>query len=301
MSSKKQISIVYKIVILVIIGVVPYFILLSRHIINSDPFYWKTTHRAENLIIGDSRIQKGIAPFLLKEHSGTDKDWLNIAFTGLNSPYGEAYNNFIKRKLKKPENGRSAQYILGVQPGMIMEYSKFQRRREDDFRIYQLWTVNQHPNLEYIIRNVNANRPLLNEMLFRSEKQITTYKDGWVEYNGQINNPQLFRGGRIFDKRFVKSEYREEKLVELVDYLLQYGKVYLVRLPIDVNLSNLEDEHAPYFKDFMIEIASRKDVYYLDYSSVGDQFEYYDFFHHLNGQGARAFTTLLAMDISQLK
>lgn len=289
----------FKFALLVLIVFVPYFILLKNFIKTSDPFYFKTTHKGENLIIGDSRVQKGISPAILKGHLNDEKEWLNLAFTGLNSPYGDIYNNFIKRKFDSSRGLKDHIFILGVNPGMIMELFEG-GKTEEDFRVFNLLFVNQNPNFEYIIRNTNGVRPLLNELLIPAKKEQIIHEDGWVEVPEQLEDRPRFNRLGIFSKFYVRSHYREQKLSELVNYFVNYGKVYLVRMPANKRLSKLEDEFAPHFQSFIENLATNKRVYYLDYSNDGECFEFYDHYHHLSGNGARDFNAMLANDIEAL-
>ena len=291
-----------KIAALLLIAGIPYYMLLTRQIKKLDPFYWKSTYASPNLIIGASRAQKGLAPSVLQEELNLEHKALNLAFTGVDSPYGKPYFNLIKRKIKDtPTEGL---FVLSVHPVSVMDYEFANGRREEGFRFYDLWSVNSNPNYEYIFRNVNGVQSLLPQLLFRG-KQGREYDiihdDGWIERTyPEERKPKSLDEVRALNIRPVRSEKREEWLQKMVQFLKQKGKVVIVRMPVKQDILEKEEEVFPKFSSFVASIATSEEVLFLDYTHRGDEFTYFDAYHHLDAQGARLFTKLIAKDIQEL-
>jgi hypothetical protein len=290
-----------KIAALLLIAGIPYYMLLTRQIKKLDPFYWKATYASPNLIIGASRAQKGIAPVVLQEALKLEDKALNLAFTAVDSPYGKPYFDLIKRKIKDTPTGKL--FILSVHPISIMDYEAANGRREEGFRFYDLWAVNANPNYEYLFRNVNGVQSLLPQLLFKG-KQGREYDiihdDGWIERTyPEERKPKSIDEVRALSIRPVRSAKREKWLRKTVQFLKEQGVVVLVRMPVRQDILSREEEVFPEFSTFVASMADDEGVSFLDYSAQGDDFTYFDAFHHLDGQGARSFTRLLAEDIQE--
>ena len=290
---------VIKLAVLLLIAGVPYLYLVGNRIMSEDTFYWKTTSSADHLIIGGSRSQKGISPAILSQELELEGHFINLAFTLVNSPYGSYYNYFIKRKLNSVNRDKTSVFILEVTSGLMMDFEEERFPRERDFRIYDLFMVNQHPNIEYFIRNSNARNPTLKELLQDNPRleHLGIHRDGWVEYLGQRDTLIPLEDLRVYAREFVRSPEREDAFIDLVSYLKARGEVVLVRLPIHPDVAEVEDFRSPFFIPFIEKIADRQGVHFIDYSGRGENFEYFDQYHHLTGKSAREFSHLLARDI----
>lgn len=291
-----------KIAGLLLIAGVPYYILLTRQIKKLDPFYWKATYASPNLAIGASRAQKGLAPMVLQEELNLEHKALNLAFTGVDSPYGKPYFDLIKRKVK--DTSTEGLFVLSVHPVSVMDYEFANGRREEGFRFYDLWSVNSNPNYEYIFRNVNGVQSLLPQLLFKAKQgreYDTIHDDGWIErtYPEELK-PKSIDEVRALNIRPVRSVSREKWLQKTIAFLKQKGKVVLVRMPIKQDILEKEEEVFPEFSTFIASMAAEEGVSFLDYTDRGEVFTYFDAFHHLDAQGARTFTKLLAKDIQAL-
>lgn len=297
---KKNIAFVGKGLALVLVAIVPYYFLLKDKIEEHDPFYYKATYQSPYLVLGASRAQKGISPNLLEEELQLEHKALNFAFTAVASPYGEPYFDLVKRKLGEISN--KGLFILSVHPAGIMDYELARGRREEDFRFYDLYSVNRNPNPEYVLRNITNNRSLLTLLLYRTEqkqKYDVMHYNGWVERTP----PDSIRPKRIEDLpaanrlQPIPSPNREKWLQRMVEYLSQHGQVVLVRLPIKKAIREEESKVLPHFESFITELSKTTGVPYLDYGNFADSLTYLDNFHHLDGPGAKTFTRRLAQDI----
>lgn len=294
-----------KLVIVLGLGVIP-FSLHHLHLVEKkDAFYWKSTYAAPSLILGGSRALKGIAPQVVASELGLEeKSVLNFAFTGIHSPYGERYFNLIKRKIESDKN--QSIFILSVLPMSIMDIKDQSKKREAEFKFYDLWGVNSSPNFEYVIRNPRSRISVLEKLYNEKEKdervkpalQSIVHENGWVET--KLLRERKNKTGRSIDKlikwEMTNSKEREEWLKKTVNYLSQFGEVYLVRLPISSIMLEKERALFPHFNNFIQEIAVGPNIHYLNFSEYTG-YQFIDTHHHLSGKSAREFTLHLAKAI----
>lgn len=296
----KYLQLLLKLLILIMLGGIPYYIYLHKLITENDAFYWKSTYSSSTLIIGASRATQGISPNILEEELGLEHKALNMAFTGIHSPYGKEYLNLIKRKINYDHT--PGLFILSVHPGNLADYKGGGGRREEAFRFYDMWMVNSNPNPEYIIRNISGRQSLLPVIITKIKPRRDfdiLHRNGWIERT----TPQEKRLRDIEDLKAmqyepIRSPNREQYLDRTVEYLSQYGKVVIVRMPISFKAKWREDVFFKNgFDELMQEIADRHGVQYIDYSTDGTSYEYNDGIHHLDGPSAERFTRQLAKDI----
>jgi hypothetical protein len=290
-----------KLLSLVCLVTIPYFLVQYKFMKNEDPFYWKATHQAEHLIIGGSRALKGIFPSVIGPELGLEEgEMLNFAFTGVLSPYGPKYSHAIKRKLKPTDKTRI--FILSVCPGNVMDFSEATEKRENGFRFYQLWTMNTHPNYEYVLRHPRSGKSLVEEWCHvRDKKNITgrVFTDG-AKGTYLPKNYQAIEKEKVIRFALERSLEREEALNRLVAFLSEMGDVFLVRMPVSTKTFTEEDEIYPAFNANMEALANNyRSAKYLNYTSTveRDSFRYSDGNHHLEGSSAEHFSYILAQDI----
>lgn len=274
-------------------------VLATRSSILEDRFYWKVAYPASALIMGNSQPGEGINPAIIEQSVEMKGRMLNIAFDGTNSPYGAPYLKFIKRKLRRGVlNGL---FILSVSPEVVSDFADGYGRREEQFMYFDLWSVNIHPNVEFLFRRLGHNNSLLMDILKESEenRNFTNHKNGWceVKVKHMKPKPKFFRPQ--FKQELVPSDIRLDYLEETINWLKERGDVILIRMPIDKAALKAERNVYPGFKEVIQGIASARSVPFWDYSDEGDQFIFHDHSLHLESRGAVAFSELLAKDIKQ--
>lgn len=294
-------------VYLLIVGV-PYGWVQYELVTQNDAFYWKSTYASNTLVLGGSRAMKGVSPDILKESWSLKHEALNLGFTGVHSPYGNAYSRLVKRKIlhRSDEDHR---FILSVNPGLIMDFADARQPREKDFGFYDLYMVNTHPNMEYIFRQPRDVKPLFFKWLDFDRETLdarkTVFKNGYVETHSTAqDNKELANREQLIKYDMVRSAEREGQLTQLVTDLSEVGEVYLVRLP--VSLKMLEEENKLYreFNGKMRAIAESSDrVFFLNFArrKGAARFEFSDGHHHLTGESARGFTQQLVSRIGKDK
>lgn len=85
--------------------------------------------------------------------------------------------------------------------------------------------------------------------------------------------------------KFKFSKYRLNKLEETITYLNQYGRVYLVRLPVHRDMFKLEQQLMPDF-NVKIEGLHSKTERYIDLTPKNDSYKYTDGNHLYKSSGA---------------
>jgi hypothetical protein len=273
----------------------------------NDPYYWKSVYRANTLILGGSRALKGISPQKLKAELNLKGEVLNLAFTGVQSPYGKLYLELIKRKIKQSDDA-SYLFVLSVNPGLLMNFADLREPRESYFPFYKLWSVNAKPNIEYLFRHPREGRALLTTLVLdpsRSRGGREVYRDGYAANFLPDNFARPENSGREkllkYDMR--QSAEREQYLSETVAYLSALGPVYLVRLPVSNRMLKEEQAVYPGFNEMIQRVArNNTNTYYLDYTTKRGNFSYRftDGNQHLEGSSALLFTQQLANDIKNV-
>ncbi|WP_020539507.1 hypothetical protein [Lewinella cohaerens] len=294
---------ILKLVLFCLLVITPYFYLQYTLMKAHDPFYWKATGKADHLVLGGSRALKGVFPHVISKELQLEGEMLNFAFTGVLSPYGDKYFSAIKRKLKPAtENGI---FILSVSPGSIMDFSDAIDARENNFRFYKLWGMNQHPNIEYVLRHPRSGSALLVEWL--SEEREAKNNVNRVFQNGANGTylPEDFKPKSravVMHYDMEKSPVREASLAALIRFLSERGHVFLVRVPVSHQIREEENLIYPFFDEAMSRLChQKKDIWYFDYTDSIQQntYRFSDGYHHLEGNSSDKFSRALAKDIKK--
>ena len=245
----------------------------------TDPFYLRfSSKKQQNLIIGSSRAAQGIQPETLK--SITNKKFYNYSFSNLHSPFGETYLNAIKYKLNK--RSKEQIFIICINPWTLSSICD-NPENESEFRelkaeLASTMFFNLKPNFFYLLKNY----PKSFYQLLIKDKHMYLHKNGWLEINIEMDSTSL--NNRLNDKiimyqehslNFTFSSTRNNYLLNTISYLKEYGKVYLIRLPIHNKIMKIESHTFPYFEDSIknsIEISNG----YLDLTNLNSKFTYTD-------------------------
>ncbi|MCB0568804.1 MAG: hypothetical protein KDC66_03535 [Phaeodactylibacter sp.] len=296
----KAITLIAKLLALLAAVGIPYLFLLYRWVQANDFDYCKATYAANSLILGDSRTRKGIAPQALQEELGLQGKILNLAFNGVNSPYGELYYKLIRKKVAR--GATDGLFVVTVDPGSVMDYQGAYGQREADFKFYKLWCANADPNIEYLIRNVSGKNSLATELISprkRWRSYEVFHKNGWVERRPSGIQVRSFSEMKFNERNPVRSEKREKYLDKTIAFLKQYGQVVIVRMPVSEQMLAEENEAYPGFNGLLEGLGQKHGAPYFDFSGEGSHYSFYDGHHHLDGPGALAFSHALAERIRE--
>lgn len=268
----------------------------------SDSFYLKlSSPKKTNLVLGTSKAAQGVQPDVLKKI--LKKDFYNYAFAIYSSPYGEVYLNSIKQKLDTTEKENT--FILTIDAWSICSVNDDPNNsslfRENKSYLKEVTNVNQKPNFKYLINYFEGG---YYNILFNNQSVTFLHDNGWLEVSlddkgNQRRTEFTLKGYQEKIKDYHYSKTRFLSVLETISYLTQYGKVYLVRLPVHPDLKLIEDEVMPQF-DQTIQPAKERVNGYLDLSLLHKDLSYTDGVH-LNKISGKQVSEVIANWINDLE
>lgn len=257
----------------------------------TDPFYIRfTTQKKSNLILGTSRAAQALQPNILKKE--LNKDFFNYAFTLLHSPFGETYLKSIKKKLDTTE--KNAIFIVSVDPWSISSNTKNPDDpslfREKKLILGTTSNVNIKPNFEYLLENFKGKYYTL---LKPKNKNLFLHNDGWLEVSLQLDSIAKAKALKSKIKNYTEknlpsfhfSKTRLSELEKTVSFLKNFGKVFLVRLPVHEQMFQIDQALINDFNEKIKPIIFLSDGY-LDLTPLNSTFDYLDGNHLEKNSGA---------------
>lgn len=280
-----------------------------------DGFYLRfTTPKQHSLVLGNSRAAQGIVPDVVEaglEDLNFQGPLFTYGFTLGTSPYGPYYLESIKKKLDT--STRHGLFILSVDPWSI---SRDVILPSDDPSLYDeaksipnnMHFVNWDPNFEYLIKNYYKG---WGDMIIANTVrtvQSELHPNGWLEVTIPMNTPRheqrvaekirQYRNENFYSKTF--SPVRLNYLRETIQYLKSVGHVYLVRIPLDKRLYEIENEYLPKFDSLMENCSRELNVPYLNYIHDYNLYQTTDG-NHLYKESSKEFSKRLAADIKKIE
>lgn len=272
-----------------------------------DSFYYKfTTPKAKSMIIGDSNGLEGIMPSVIDEKVnkyGFELPMLNYSFTIAQARIGPLYRKSIIKKLDpKTKNGL---FILSINPFMLLS-DNTKNNYNNEFSEANQPPHNMvfddiNPNFEYLVKNCSF---FHFKALFKNK--IELHKDGWLQDNNLPTSDRDFKNRRdtwiksyqSFSENFSPSNYRLKSLDTLIKQLKGYGKVYLVKMPIDKIFYPMENEIYPDFDKQIDSLSLINDVVFYNYYKKDNKVSYKTLDGvHLNKYASKKFTSDLCDSI----
>jgi hypothetical protein len=234
----------------------------------TDAFYLRfTTPQQQNLILGTSKAAQGLQPQVIQPIISTSI--YNYAFDIGKSPYGPKYLESIKRKLDpKTKHGI---FILTVDGWSI---SARNANPNDSLAFDENHSC---VGTQYLSGRYNG-------LIFKSSIAFL-HDDGWLEVT--LNNDSASVNRRTkstldqykqYESAYHFSELRLAYLIKTIEFLNQYGKVYLVRLPVASELMEIEQRLLPDFNQLIKKPAATSSGY-LDLTSENNYYQYTDGVH----------------------
>ncbi|OHX65549.1 hypothetical protein [Flammeovirga pacifica] len=259
----------------------------------SDPFYLRfTTKKQSSLILGTSRAAQGIVPSIFRD--SLNIDIYNYAFTVGHSPYGPVYLESIKKKLDTKNKNNI--YILAVDPWAISSWCEepdnINQFRENKLCLSYINNVNSLPNFEFIY---NYDQSPYN--LFLKKTKMLLHTDGWLEV--EINKSEISNSSRLKKEETYRQEHlprtkfstvRFQYLQKTINYLNQFGEVYLVRIPIHDKILQIENDLNFDFNEKITLLKGYKNYY--DFTLIRNQFLFTDG-NHLHRSSSKDFSKIL--------
>jgi hypothetical protein len=279
---------------------------------SADAYYSKFTSSKQNsLIIGSSRASQDVRPKIISSVLDS-KPIYNYAFTILHSPYGKAYYNSVVKKVSTTKT--DGIFILCVNPWTISTLKKHiddsTYFRENNSFIDNTNWVNIKPNAEYIIesyeqRNIQL---LLNRYRKGSYETLNVSKDGWLQVKLEKNDFNQKRRTQLKMETYYEhlktydgfSNIRLSYLKKTIDYLKQYGQVFMVRLPVNDEMMLIEKHLVSIFDERMEGLSKEFEINYINFTPLRSNFSYLDG-HHLDSNSSVVFSEILAKEIKRLQ
>ena len=248
----------------------------------ADAYYLRfTTPKQSSLIIGNSKSAQGLQPHVINKT--LNADIYNYSFDISKSPYGPKYLESIKRKLNK--KSRNGIFIVTVDCWSISNNGKNPNDTihfsENNSCVGEMETVDQNPNFEYLIKYMSGS---YYRIIFKSPIAFL-HQNGWFEVSLGMDAASVDRrtngtllGYRKYVSTYKFSKVRYDYLIKTIDFLNQYGDVYIVRLPVSAKLMAIENQFAPHFNQLMKKPAENTSGF-LDLTAKNSKFEYNDGVH----------------------
>lgn len=273
---------------------------------NVDFFYEKfTTPKTKSMIIGDSRSFQGIQPRVINkyfENKDTDLPILNYSFTGAQAIAGPLYNASILKKIDT--TATNGIFIISITPDFLTSKEEFDNKngefRESNQPPHNMHFVDKNPNYEYLIKNLSF---FHFKALFR--KSSKTHKDGWLEESNLPKDSLVYDNWKNFQinifledrDKYKISNLRINSLDILIQKLKQFGKIYLVRMPISKEFYDLENSKYPKLNTKIDSLAKINNIPFFNFNTdIINLYRTYDG-HHIDKNGGKIFTKALCDSI----
>lgn len=196
-----------------------------------------------SIIIGSSRATHGLNPeFILKNRIS------NFAFDAFSSPFCKEYNNAIYSFLGDSLKAKGVA-VIDVNPWTLsVDTSLAEPFREKDRLLNKGIAFSQSPNYGFLFNNYNHGwgKIIMDEVL-SSDSSKHLHETGWLEVSLDMKESAIKerKAGLLGSyqrkaKSSVVSEYRINSLLELIDSLNDYKKVFIVKLPVCPELLEIE-------------------------------------------------------------
>jgi len=263
-----------------------------------DNFYYRfTTPKANSLILGASRAAQGLKPEIINNKICLDDECniINHAFAGGPSSIGPNYLKEIKQKLNEDNN--NGLFIISAVPWLLC--TAVENVNDDSTQFFEvrrklfvgnLKSSNSNPNFEYLWKYWN-NKFSVFETSFKHLINyggiLQLHADGWLEVDIPMDsisvNNRIVSSTNGFrqDAKFIKwSDTRNYYFEEIIRYLSGKGEIYIVRLPVSINMAELEREKFPDFDNRMKSISQKYNIPYINFFEESGEFLTTDT-HHL--------------------
>jgi len=266
----------------------------------TDPYYLRfTTPRQTSLILGTSRAAQAMQPQVLNQVLSRN-DIYNYSFTIGHSPYGPTYLKSIKRKLSM--DSKNGIFILAVDPWCFSSNSKdpndSTQFEELGLALSDIYLVNIKPNIPYLLKYYDKS---FWNLIASPDSTMRVHNDGWFEVSVPMDSASLKQRTEnkieeyknIWLPQYKASEIRLEYTIKTINYLRNYGTVYLVRLPIHPLMMEMDQALMPDFNDKMERIVEQTGVEYLDLAEQNPDYTYIDG-NHLHKESGKKVSEIIA-------
>lgn len=262
-----------------------------------DVNYSKYLSKHKSLVIGTSRSNFAIDPSAFSEKY----DLFNFAFTAATSPYGKVYYEAIKNKITK-ENG--AIFLIDIDPYGLSLHKTKPIFTEDKNSLSRQFTINSNPNYEYIFKNLT---PLYNRIFPETKSNKIKHSNGFTQLGDNLSKER-----RIEVRNMKINEYTQSSLADsisleriyyfekTIEYLKQYGNVYLISVPISPEIFVIQEKYWPQKHQYVESLKNKYDVQYINLQIDFPNPKTIDYVH-LELEEAQKVSTFLSKKIDSLE
>jgi len=244
-----------------------------------------TTGRQQSLILGVSRAAAGIKPEVLKTYM-PGKRFFNFSFNAYISPYGPTYFKAINKKLDPL--AIDGIFILSISPFSF--YNKISAEgdsmnfRELNHCLAKTKFVNVNPNIFYLFSNYNN----FIHKYCNNNDHVNWYlhDDVWLELNSFTDTVEMIKNRNVIIKKMKKqipklyfSGIRWAYFLKTIKFLQDHGKVYLIRLPVEKQILDIENKLMPAFDSLIQSITQKNDIPFFDMTVLEYDFVFTDGSH----------------------
>lgn len=277
----------------------------------ADPFYRRVIGgKKKSLIIGTSKAAQGLVPSVLNTKLGLygDDELYNFGFTITLSPFGDAYNIAIKKKIHEHTN--DGIFIVTVDPWSLFSFKSDPNDRslmvDEKLFLGKLSSVSSNINFEYLLKYyINSYWEIPTRYFL--DNPMNLMESGWLMVKPQ---PDGERQNRVYNSRVLEykkkamdlrfSKYRFSKFVELINYLQKKGSVYVIAMPVDENIYQIEKAIYPEMISEVEDICKLRKIPFKDFNYKNVFYRYNDGVH-LNYKASPIFSNDVANWILSLK
>lgn len=231
-----------------------------------DTHYMKlASPKSNRLVLGTSRASQGIDPRILGPGA------INFAFTMSSSPFGETYEEAIRKKVGGEVSGGN--FIVEVSPLAVSDLTlNTTGPREEKGILSRTWFVSGEPNLQYLIACYG--KPLWTLAVPRRTSILKLREDGMLVVTLDESEEERSRRIRLKTERYADvfagasvSNKRIESFRSTLRFLAARGDVTVVRLPMGRRMYEMEKEYWPGFSSWVEEEADAVGARFVDLST----------------------------------
>jgi hypothetical protein len=204
-----------------------------------------TMEPKSSIIVGSSRATHGLNPnFIL------GGEIANFAFDAFSSPFSKEYNDAIYSFLGDSLKSIGS-VVIEVNPWTLsLDTSLSGPFRERDRVLSKGISFGDKPNYSFLFNNYDHGwgKIIMDEILFPIESK-NLHDNGWLEVSLDMGKPSieerktsLLASYRKKAKSSIISDYRVTSLIELIDSLNDFKRVFITKLPVCIELLKIESE-----------------------------------------------------------
>ena len=149
----------------------------------------------------------------------------------------------------------------------------------------KLTSYSSELNIEYLLKfYINSYYEIMVRYFVKNSMHLTD--DGWLKttpfldeegfnrvYNSRVNEY------KIRAQKTKPSDYRFNSFVELLDILKKKGSVYVIVMPVDSQIYQIENSIFPDMTNQIQSVCISKDIPFMDFNAKEFQYEFVDGSH----------------------